>query len=272
MMIPLGLGSLGLGAAAAAFSARWNWWRPRVEGLVIPMYHHLGSATSKRHSKLWVSVSDFRSQMQSLLKGGWTPIFMSELAAASDGNGTLPDRPALVTFDDGTADNYELALPVLQELGVKANIFVVVEGIDGHTRWENPVEKPWQRMLSWNQMLTMRDSGLVEFGSHTMRHPNLVVLPLEDARWEISESKRRLESRLEVPIHGFAYPFGSGADSSALREIVREAGYYFDFSIRQGITPLPWEFSNGALQRVLVRGDDTAYDFHLNLTRGKARF
>lgn len=262
---------LGLAAAAAAFSARWNWWRPRVSGLVVLMYHHLGTPPATRHSKLWVRVEDFRLQMRRLLDGGWTPLLISELAEALDGKRPLPDRPALVTFDDGTADNFELAFPVLVEMGVKANIFVVCEGIDSYTRWENPAEKPWQRMLSWQQIETMRDSGLVEFGSHSMRHPDLSAIPLEEARWEIEESKRRLESRLKTPVIGFAYPFGAGAHCPQLREAVQKAGYRFDFSIRQGISAIPKSFSGGALKRLLMRRDDTRLDFHLNLTRGKAR-
>ena len=263
---------LGLGIGAIAFSARWNWWRPRVEGLAVLMYHHLGSPPrDTRHSKLWVSVSDFRAQIIRLQADGWTPMLFSELAEALDGKRPLPKRPALITFDDGTADNYELAFPVLQELGIKANIFVVCEGVDGHTHWENPEEKPWLRMLSWNQIESMRDSGLIEFGSHTMRHPDLNALPLEDAQWEIAESKRRLEAKVGKDIIAFAYPFGSGAQSSSLRDAVRDAGYRFDFSIRQGISALPWEFSDGALKRLLVRRDDTSLDFQLNLTRGKAR-
>lgn len=183
----------------------------------------------------------------------------------------MPEKPALVTFDDGTADNFELAFPLLREEGVKANFFVVCEGIGGHTWWENPAEKPFLRMLTWEQIEAMRDSGLAEFGSHTMRHPDLAALRPADARWEIDESKRRLEQRLGRPVVAFAYPFGSGARSASLRAAVKDAGYLLDFSVRQGLNPLPLRREDGALRRLLVRGDDTAYDFELNLTRGKAR-
>ena len=54
--------------------------------------------------------------------------------------------------------------------------------------------------------------------------------------------------------------------------LAREAGYRYDFSVKQGISPWPWDPESGPLQRLLVRGDDYLLDFHLNLTRGKARF
>lgn len=266
------LGSLAAAAGAAAFSARWNWWRPKRTGLAVPMYHHLGSPPRKsRHDKLWVREADFERQLRHLLDAGWTPLSFSELAAALDGTAPMPEKPALITFDDGTADNYELAFPILEKLGVKAGVFLVVEGVGKSTRWENPAEKPWQRMLTWEAVSRMRDSGLVEFGSHTMRHSDLNALAVEEARWEIEESKRRLEERLGTPVLAFAYPFGSGAFNPALRDIVREAGYRFDFSIRQGLTALPWRFEDGPMRRLLIRRDDGMLDFRLNLSRGKAR-
>jgi len=57
----------------------------------------------------------------------------------------------------------------------------------------------------------------------------------------------------------------------AVRKLVDEAGYRFDFSVRQGISPWPWETKHGPLKRLLIRGDDCPWDFHLNMTRGKSR-
>ena len=108
--------------------------------------------------------------------------------------------------------------------------------------------------------------------SHTMRHADLARLPLEEARWELNESKKRLEDKLGREMVGFAYPYGAGALVPQVRRLAREAGYRYDFSIRQGISPWPWDPESEPLKRLLVRGDDTGFDFHLNMTRGKARF
>jgi peptidoglycan/xylan/chitin deacetylase (PgdA/CDA1 family) len=102
--------------------------------------------------------------------------------------------------------------------------------------------------------------------------PQAKVMRMEEAFWELTESKKRLEDRLGREMLAFAYPYGSGAYRPEVRAVVREAGYRFDFSIKQGISTLPWDRENEAVRRLLVRGDDTMYDFHLNLTRGKARF
>lgn len=271
----------GAAAAVLGASARWNWWRPRAEGLRVLMYHKVGNAPKgSKLDKLWVRTADFGWQMEYLLKRGYTPILFSELVRILQGESPAPEKPALVTFDDGYANNYEEAFPILQRLRVKANIFLVHETLDRHNAWHDPATEPWAPMLTWGQVLEMQASGLVEFGSHTMRHPNLPSLSLDEARWEIGESKVRLEAKFGRQVTAFAYPYGAGAYQPELREMVRQAGYLFDFGIRQGISPLRAQSSNGAgggfrsepFKRLLIRGDDNRFDFYLNLTRGKSRF
>lgn len=267
-----------LGAAAvlgAAFSARWNWWRPRARGIASLMYHKIGDyPPGSRLQKLWVTAEDFRSQLAYLRDRGWTSMLFSELADAEAGKIPMPDKPVLITFDDGYANNYELAFPLLREFKAKANIFLVYETMERHNAWHDPAAEPWLRMLTWAQIHEMRDCGLVEFGSHTMRHRNLAQISLEDAGWEIRESKRRLEQEEAVgrPMLGFAYPYGAGAYVPEVRRLAREAGYKYDFGIKQGISPWPWDRDAGPLKRLLIRGDDLLLDFHINMTKGRSRF
>ena len=263
------------GAAALGASCRWNWWRPLVEGgLPALMYHKIGEPPpGSKLGKLWVSAEEFRWQMGYLLRYGYTPMLFREVLEAEAGARPWPAKPALVTFDDGYANNAEVAFPILRALGVKANIFLVYETLERHNAWHDPAGEPWIRMLSWAQVLEMRDSGLVDFGSHTMRHPHLPGLSLEEVRWELAESKRRLEEKLGAPVLAFAYPYGAGAYVPAIRQAAREAGYRYDFGIRQGISPRDWDPGrDGPIKRLFIRGDDDRFAFHLNMTRGKARF
>ena len=104
-----------------------------------------------------------------------------------------------------------------------------------------------------------------------MGHRNLEQIPLEEGRWELAESKKRLEDKLGREMVGFAYPYGAGAYNPRVRSLARSAGYRYDFAIKQGISPWPWDPESGPLKRLLIRGDDSMLDFHLNLTRGRAR-
>ncbi len=263
-----------LGAIAAGLSARWNWWRPAVSGgMPVLMYHKIGDyPPASELKKLWVTTADFRKQLEYLRDHGYTAIDFRDWRDAETGIKPLPEKPVLITFDDGYGNNYDLAFPLLKEFGMKACVFLVYETIEQHNAWHDPKTEPWLKMLTWAQIKEMQDSGLVEFGSHTMRHRNLAELPLDELKWELAESKKRLEEKLGREMLGFAYPYGSGAYRADVRQSALDAGYRFDFSIKQGISVLPWVRGKEAVKRLLIRGDDNMFDFHLNMTRGKARF
>jgi len=255
-------------AAAAAASARWNWWRPHADGVPILMYHRIGDPPpGSRLRKLWVAESDFRRQLETVLSLGYETVFASRLADPA----SLPAKPLVVTFDDGTEDNFHAAFPILKALGVKATVFLVADWMGRRNGWEDPADEPWQRTLTWEAAREMQDSGLVEFGSHTMTHPDLRRLEGDALSYELAESKRRLETTLGRRVDAFAYPFGAGAYDPAVRAAVLAAGYSCDFGVKQGLAPRAWTAASGPMKRLLVRRDDTLLDLRLNLSRGKAR-
>ena len=92
-------------------------------------------------------------------------------------------------------------------------------GVDGKARWD-------YRPLSRPELLELTRDRLVEVGSHTLSHPVLSALSLEEQHREISESKATLEAVLGRPVVHFAYPYGSSADyTSETVALVREAGF-----------------------------------------------
>src|SRR5262245_5247171 len=95
-------------------SARWNWWRPRKNGIPILMYHKVGNPPpDSKLKKLWVSADQLREQMSYLASHGYTPILFKDLYRHWDKKSPLPPKPVLITFDDGYANNFENALPIL---------------------------------------------------------------------------------------------------------------------------------------------------------------
>lgn len=257
-----------LGAAALGASARWNWWRRRVDGVPVLMYHRVGEPPrGSRMAKLWVRPADFRRQLEALRERGYETVFASALAEPA----SLPAKPAVVTFDDGTADNHDAAFPVLEALGMKATVFLVADFMGRRNGWEDPSVEPWTRTLSWEEARSMQASGLVEFGSHTMTHRDLRGLDDEALAWELSESKRRIESALGRRAPAFAYPFGAGAFDARVRAAARAAGYCVDFAVKQGLAPRRWAWDQGPVRRLLVRRDDSLLDLSLALSRGRAR-
>jgi len=205
------------------------------------------------------------------------PVSLQDVIRHLDGGPTLPPRAIAVTFDDGFADTYRYAFPVLKRFSIPATIFPATGYIDsGEPFWfeliaylvcnvpPNALKVPgrgtfprtgsqrdrrrslrqlheilkalpnadrteiisgWalrfaaeiahgavghSRPLSWNQVREMSAAG-VEFGSHTVTHPNLTQLSDAELDWELAHSKRVLEERLQRPIEALAYPIGTTA-------------------------------------------------------------
>ena len=261
-----GAGALGV----LGLSARWNWWRPTAAGFPILMYHKVGvPPAGSKLKKLWVSVDQLRWQMAYLKRHGYAPLTLRRAAEILAEGGPLPDNAVAITFDDGYRNNVENGWPVLREFGFPATLFVVVNAVGRDNFWHDPATETRLPMLSWEELVTLRDAGW-DIGSHTLNHPRLARLPAAAARMEITESRRVLSERLGVAPVSFAHPYGNGADDPGLRQIISEAGYRTACSVHQGKADL--RGAPLALKRLFVRGDDTAWDFHLNMTRGRARF
>jgi len=258
--------------SALAVSARWTWWRSSIPGLRVLCYHKIGTPPRDSALKeLWVSPKHFRAQVKYLLDQGYTTLFFSDLLKAFKENTPLPEKCVLITFDDGYENNYLHAWPILRDLGAKGNIFVVYNTIGKANLWHNPASEPWVNMATLEQLREMQASGVIEYGSHTMSHPHLSALSLDDAAWEMAESRRQLEAAFGKPFCAFAYPYGDGAYSPEIRKKALDAGYTFDFSFRQGKTPWPWDRANNTIDRLFIRGGDTIWDLALQLTRGFSR-
>ena len=270
MIIKLIIIAVFIGAALA--SARWTWWRKAVSGLPVLVYHKIGKPPAGSKLKdLWVTPEKFRSQISWLSAHGYTTVLFSDLLKAYKGEKELPEKAVLITFDDGYENNYTHAYKILRELGAKGNIFVVYNTIGKVNLWHNPGTEPWVNMADLAMLREMQDSGVIEFGSHTMTHPNLKKLPLEDAAWELAESKKQIEAALGVEMCAFAYPYGAGAYAPAVRQLALKTGYVFDFSFKQGKTPWPWDRDAGTIDRLFIKRGDNNLDLKLHLERGASR-
>jgi len=95
------------------------------------------------------------------------------------------------------------------------------------------------RILSSEQIQIMARAGIT-FGAHTVNHPILTRIPLDEAKWEIEESKKRLEEILEKEVSGFCYPNGGADDfNEEVEGVVRRAGYSYACSTVEGLNG-PW--------------------------------
>lgn len=161
----------------------------------------------------------FRHGMARLVENGYRTISLLDAVDHLRLKKPFPDRSFIITFDDGYQSVYNEAFPILRDYGLIATLFI--------TTGENHRLRPEERlpslegrvMLNWHEIQEMRDWG-IEFGSHTLTHPDLTRLPLERISAEILTSKAMIENILGQPVKSFAAPFGR-YDNRCL-EIIQE--------------------------------------------------
>ena len=190
----------------------------------ILMYHEIAPPT-QTHSRLAVSPENFAAQLGYLRGAGFTTLTAAELSARLTTRGRpLPDRPIVLTFDDGYADFHSRAMPVLAQHGFTATLFVT-------TGWEQDADMRRSapgRMLNRSQLAEVAASG-IELGAHTRSHPQLDQLPELLVRDELCGSKRWLEDEIGWAVPGLAYPFGYS--SALVRRVARDVGYRYAHAV-----------------------------------------
>src|SRR6516164_242217 len=245
--------------------------RLRVRSAAILMYHSVLEDPGQVASSLGRMIHGrrvFQDQMELLAKE-FNPVTLDHVLRFIRGEEDLPHRAVAVTFDDGYADNYDVALPILEQVGVPAAFYATVDCVENRrlpwpsrlrfaffttlkSAWRDDTGKVWplstlqqrsesylaacdrlaqlageqqvklilriesdlgrtlpkqcgQWMLTWGQLRGLAQKGHI-VGSHTMTHPNLAYLGVADARWELVESKRRLELQIGQTVAHFSYP------------------------------------------------------------------
>jgi peptidoglycan/xylan/chitin deacetylase (PgdA/CDA1 family) len=186
----------------------------------ILLYHTVSDEPSPLMRPFTVTPTAFGRQLDAVVSSGVTVLPVSDFVRRRE-TGTLPSRPAVITFDDGFADFAEHALPALAERGLASVLYVTTGFLDGCPA--TPAQaRPADATLHWSQLAELTATG-VEIGAHSHTHPYLDTLPAAAAREEIVRSKALLEDELGRPVESFAYP--NGYSSAAVRRLVREAGY-----------------------------------------------
>ena len=180
-------------------------WTP----VPILMYHAVeDKPRPNKYRGLYVLADEFAWQMHYLQRKGYTAITFDDLAAALSGAKTLPPRPFVLTFDDGYANLYENAHPLLRSLGIPCTVFLVSERVGGRNEWDAAQGLETVPLLSWSQIRAMQAEGSVSFQPHTATHPRLTEISAVEARRELGESKTRLEQELQQPMKAWLIPRG----------------------------------------------------------------
>jgi peptidoglycan/xylan/chitin deacetylase (PgdA/CDA1 family) len=198
---------------------------------IVLMYHMIADVPEDPH-KLAVAPARFEEQMAWLAGRGLRGVSMETLMAAMRA-GRARGLVGL-TFDDGYLSVLEDALPVLQRHDFAATMFIISDRIGGTNEWDAGTGPVWPLMTA-EQVAQVAAAGM-EIGSHTATHPRLPGIAGDHLTTEISGSRARLRELFDLPVTGFAYPYGRM--DAAARQAVRDAGYGYACSVETPVSLL----------------------------------
>ena len=241
---------------------------------------------------LCVNPENFDAQIKYLVEN-FNVLTVAQFSRYYDNSEKIPTNSILLTFDDGYADNFKFALPILEKYSVQALFYICTGNINSDREfwWDeierhlllssqfpnyfelkvgekifscsndisdrikvyqsllpvlrslnvdqrnkvilniatisgNSLPRQTHRSMNWLELKAMNKSGSAIIGAHTVHHPSLAELSIEEQESEILYSRQELREKLGVEIHYFSYPFGTKQDySKSTIEICKKAGF-----------------------------------------------
>lgn len=187
-------------------------------------------------SWFYVSVPAFDRFLGALADAGFEAIALDRFLAGLDDPASLPERSALITFDDGYRSMVGEALPVLRKHGAPGVLFVPTGHVGGINGFDHGVE-PEEPICTWDELRTLRDGG-VSIQSHAHTHRAFTSIGRAERADELARSKAMLEKELGGTVDTIAFPYGdAGPDSD--RAQAAEAGYRAAFTYRGAPVRVP---------------------------------
>lgn len=201
----------------------------------ILLYHAVTDTPGSHIAPFTVTPRMFEDQLDAILAAGYRCITFSrlvdELAQLPEGTVTMPEKTAVITFDDGYADFAQHALPALRARELSSTLYVTTGWLEGAGAREPGPSDP---MLDWSQLPELVEQD-VEIGAHSHRHPQLDTLGSAALRDEMVRPRELLEQALGQRVRSVAYPHGY--NGPRVRRAARTAGYDSGAAVRNRPSP-----------------------------------
>lgn len=215
--------------------------------LPVLMYHHVLKDTN-RCGDYVISPTQLENDLMELFARGYTPVTTDDIIAYVEAGEKLPEKPILVTFDDGYESFYAYAYPLLIQYNTPAVVSIIGKYTD---LYSGDVTKSLSYAhANWEQLREMQGSNLIEIGNHTydMHHNDgsrkgikkLSSESIDEYRLaltsDIGALSSEMESELTVKPKSFAYPFGAHSKESDM--ILKELGFKIVFTCEEKVNKL----------------------------------
>ena len=182
----------------------------------VLMYHYISippKDADKYRADLSIAPDAFREQMTYLADNGFETVDLYDLSLAITGKRDLPEKPVIITMDDGYRDNFENAFPILQEFGLSATFFIVTQPIDDGN----------EIYMTWEMVEEMANAGM-RIEPHSKTHADLSAREREYIVYEVLGSMETIAGHTGERPRFFCYPGGRYNDTTL--EVVQELGFW----------------------------------------------
>ena len=199
----------------------------RTVRVPILMYHRIAVLAGDEPAvtvDLTVNPGEFTLQMQWLQDNGYTSITQMQLYRALEEGKPLPDKPVMITFDDGYRGIATIAAPIMTRVEMVGTAYVITDRIAN-------LKKTAPTWMTWSQLRTLEQRGW-DIGSHTVAHTEIPSMTPEAGLKTLRASRFALEKHLAHPVQWFCYPAGSVDPASV--ELVKQAGYVLATTTKSG--------------------------------------
>lgn len=223
----------------------------------VPVLSYHTFSLDKSTNRMTITKAVFEEQMKFLKEKGFRVITLDQFFDFLEFKKPIPKKSVVITIDDGWRSAYEIALPILNQYGYPATLFVYTDLIVGS-----------QKTLSWDLIQEMSKNGL-DIQGHTKTHRNLTLMNTKESfkeyfeatENELSKSTSLIKSKVGKDIKYLAYP--GGETNHLVIELLKKKGYLGAFTAKRGGNP--FFTHNYRINRSMIYGDFDLNQFEKNL-------
>lgn len=193
----------------------------------VLMYHKIPNAEIQSQHKIFVTKANFEKHLQFFSREGFETLTFSQLEKFKKQEipfKEFPEKPLILTFDDGYRDNLENASPLLRKYGFTAQIFLLANPHIASNEWDVSKTEPTHEIINGSERQKWILSAF-EIGSHGFSHKKITEMSPEEAWAELKNSKLALEKEFQTPVNVYAFTYGD--TNKKMAHLAEAAGYTY---------------------------------------------